>query len=156
MRKRHSQDLPHPLKTPRPACSRPACELTRARAGRRRRTLAVHRWDSVLRNMVTTSGRVLGLSARSGGQVLKQDSRPECQHSDIAPPPCTQPTAGGLELGTGTGPYDAWVTVGRGSTQCCIWLCGLLPPVSERLAIRTMAQVAVLGALLGCGYRVNG
>ena len=73
MRKRHSQDLPHPLTNPRPACSRPACELTRARAGRRRRTLAVHRWDSVLRNMVTTSGHVLGLSARE--QMAKFSNR---------------------------------------------------------------------------------
>ena len=32
----------------------------------------------------------------------------------------------------------------------------ILPPVSERLAIRTMAQGAALGALLGCGCRVYG
>jgi hypothetical protein len=31
----------------------------------------------VLRNMVTARGRVPAMSARSGGQVLKQESRPE-------------------------------------------------------------------------------
>ena len=30
----------------------------------------------------------------------------------------------------------------------------VLPPVSERLSIRTMAQAKALGALLGCGCRV--
>ena len=106
-----------PPDKPPPACSRPACELTRARAGRRRRTLAVHRWDSVLRNMVTTSGRVLGLSARSGGQVLKQESRPERQHSDIAPPPSPPREGWSWALGRGR-----TVTVGRPSV---VWLCGL-------------------------------
>jgi len=38
----------------------------------------------VLRNMVTTSGRVPAMSASSGGQVLKQDSRPERRHSGTA------------------------------------------------------------------------
>ena len=59
--------------------------LTRAEAGRRRRALAVHRRDSrVLRNMVTTSGPVRGLSASSGDQVLKQESRPKRRHSVAA------------------------------------------------------------------------
>ena len=39
---------------------------------------------TVLRNMVTTSGRVRGLSARSGGQVLKQERVPQRRHSDTA------------------------------------------------------------------------
>ena len=39
---------------------------------------------TVFRNMVTTSGRVLSLSASSGGQVLKQESRPQRRHSDTA------------------------------------------------------------------------
>ena len=34
--------------------------------------------------MVTTSGRVLSLSASSGVQVLKQESRPQRRHSDTA------------------------------------------------------------------------
>lgn len=34
--------------------------------------------------MVTTSGRVRGLSARSGGQVLKQERVPKRRHSDTA------------------------------------------------------------------------
>ena len=38
----------------------------------------------MFRNMVTTSGRVLSLSASSGGQVLKQESRPQRRHSDTA------------------------------------------------------------------------
>ena len=38
----------------------------------------------MLRNMVTTSGRVPAMSASSGGQVLKQDSRPERRHSGTA------------------------------------------------------------------------
>ena len=33
---------------------------------------------------------------------------------------------------------------------------GILPPFSERLAIRTMAQCVALGALSGCGCRVYG
>ena len=39
---------------------------------------------TVFRNMVTTSARVLSLSASSGGQVLKQESRPKRRHSDTA------------------------------------------------------------------------
>ena len=39
---------------------------------------------TVRRNMVTTSGRVRGLSARSGGQVLKQERVPQRRHSDTA------------------------------------------------------------------------
>jgi len=39
---------------------------------------------TVFRNMVTTSGHVLGLSASSGGQVLRQESRPQRRHSDTA------------------------------------------------------------------------
>ena len=39
---------------------------------------------TVLRDMVTTSGRVPAMSARSGGQVLKQESRPERRHSVTA------------------------------------------------------------------------
>ena len=38
----------------------------------------------MFRNMVTTSGRVLSLSASSGVQVLKQESRPQRRHSDTA------------------------------------------------------------------------
>ena len=38
----------------------------------------------MFRNMVTTSGRVLSLSASSCGQVLKQESRPKRRHSDTA------------------------------------------------------------------------
>ena len=38
----------------------------------------------MLRDMVTTRGRVPAMSARSGGQVLKQESRPERRHSDTA------------------------------------------------------------------------
>ena len=37
---------------------------------------------TVLRDMVTTRGRVPAMSASSGGQVLKQESRPERRHSD--------------------------------------------------------------------------
>ena len=38
----------------------------------------------MFRNMVTTCGRVLSLSASSGGQVLEQESRPKRRHSDTA------------------------------------------------------------------------
>ena len=38
----------------------------------------------MFRNMVTTSGRVLSLSASSGGQVLKQERVPKRRHSDTA------------------------------------------------------------------------
>ena len=38
----------------------------------------------MLRDMVTTSGRVPAMSARSGGQVLKQESRPQRRHSGTA------------------------------------------------------------------------
>ena len=38
----------------------------------------------MLRSMVTISGRATSMSARSGGQVLKQESRPERRHSDTA------------------------------------------------------------------------
>ena len=38
----------------------------------------------MLRDMVTTSGRVPAMSASSGGQVLKQESRPERRHSGTA------------------------------------------------------------------------
>ena len=37
-----------------------------------------------------------------------------------------------------------------------VQLIKVLPPVSERLAIRTMARGAALGALSGCGCRVYG
>ena len=43
--------------------------------------------------------------------------------------------------------FDSYATFGQKR---------VLPPVSERLAIRTMAQGAALGALLGCGCRVYG
>ena len=38
----------------------------------------------MFRDMVTTRGRVPAMSARSGGQVLKQESRPKRRHSDTA------------------------------------------------------------------------
>ena len=38
----------------------------------------------MFRNMVTTCARVRGLSASSGGQVLKQDRVPQRRHSDTA------------------------------------------------------------------------
>ena len=38
----------------------------------------------MFRDMVTTRGRVPAMSARSGGQVLKQESRPERRHSVTA------------------------------------------------------------------------
>ena len=38
----------------------------------------------MLRDMVTTRGRVPAMSARSGGQVLKQESRPQRRHSGTA------------------------------------------------------------------------
>ena len=38
----------------------------------------------MLRSMVTISGRASGLSARSGGQVLKQERVPQRRHSDTA------------------------------------------------------------------------
>ena len=38
----------------------------------------------MLRNMVTTSGRVPAMSASSSGQVLKQESRPQRRHSGTA------------------------------------------------------------------------
>ena len=38
----------------------------------------------MLRNMVTARGRVRAMSARSGGQVLKQESRPKRRHSGTA------------------------------------------------------------------------
>jgi len=38
----------------------------------------------VFRSMVTTCGRATSMSARSGGQVLKQESRPQRRHSDTA------------------------------------------------------------------------
>jgi hypothetical protein len=38
----------------------------------------------VLGSMVTISGRATGLSARSGGQVLKQESSPQRRHSGTA------------------------------------------------------------------------
>ena len=38
----------------------------------------------MLRNMVTTCGRVRVLSARSGGEVLKQERVPKRRHSDTA------------------------------------------------------------------------
>ena len=38
----------------------------------------------MFRNMVTTSGRVLSLSASSGGQVLQQERVPKRRHSDTA------------------------------------------------------------------------
>ena len=38
----------------------------------------------MLRSMDTISGRATGLSASSGGQVLKQESRPQRRHSDMA------------------------------------------------------------------------
>ena len=39
---------------------------------------------TVLRDMVTARGRVPAMSARSSGQVLKQESRPERRHSGTA------------------------------------------------------------------------
>ena len=39
---------------------------------------------TVFRDMVTTCGRVPAMSASSGGQVLKQESRPQRRHSDTA------------------------------------------------------------------------
>ena len=39
---------------------------------------------TVLRSMDTISGRATSMSARSGGQVLKQESRPQRRHSDTA------------------------------------------------------------------------
>ena len=39
---------------------------------------------TVLKDMVTTRGRVPAMSASSGGQVLKQESRPKRRHSDTA------------------------------------------------------------------------
>ena len=39
---------------------------------------------TVFRDMVTTCGRVPAMSASSGGQVLKQESRPKRRHSDTA------------------------------------------------------------------------
>ena len=39
---------------------------------------------TVFRDMVTTRGRVPAMSASSGGQVLKQESRPQRRHSDTA------------------------------------------------------------------------
>ena len=38
----------------------------------------------MLRDMVTTRGRALAMSARSGGQVLKQERVPKRRHSDTA------------------------------------------------------------------------
>ena len=38
----------------------------------------------MLRSMVTISGRATSMSASSGGQVLKQESRPKRRHSDTA------------------------------------------------------------------------
>ena len=38
----------------------------------------------MFRDMVTTCGRVPAMSASSGGQVLKQESRPQRRHSDTA------------------------------------------------------------------------
>ena len=39
---------------------------------------------TVFRDMVTTCGRVPAMSARSGGQVLKQERVPQRRHSDTA------------------------------------------------------------------------
>ena len=39
---------------------------------------------TVFRDMVTTCGRVPAMSARSGGQVLKQERVPKRRHSDTA------------------------------------------------------------------------
>ena len=39
---------------------------------------------TVFRDMVTTRGRVPAMSARSGGQVLKQERVPKRRHSDTA------------------------------------------------------------------------
>ena len=39
---------------------------------------------TVLRSMDTISGRATGLSASSGGQVLKQERVPQRRHSDTA------------------------------------------------------------------------
>ena len=39
---------------------------------------------TVLRDMVTTRGRVPAMSASSGGQVLKQERVPQRRHSDTA------------------------------------------------------------------------
>ena len=38
----------------------------------------------MFRDMVTTRGRVPAMSVSSGGQVLKQESRPKRRHSDTA------------------------------------------------------------------------
>ena len=55
----------------------------------------------MLRNMVTTSARVRGLSARSGGQVLKQERVPKRRHSDTAWMVLTKPRVNlGLPIAT--------------------------------------------------------
>ena len=43
-----------------------------------------------------------------------------------------------------------------GSVRIIVTSNTVLPPFSERLAIRTMARGAALGAISGCGCRVYG
>ena len=64
-----------------------ALTVTRARGDLRRRALAVHRRGTVLSIAWSPSVAVLAatsMSARSGGQVLKQERVPERRHSGTA------------------------------------------------------------------------
>ena len=74
------------------------CSTTGANKSRTKRSLCAKRelgelaaaahlqstGGTVLGDMVTTRGRVPAMSARSGGQVLKQERVPKRRHSDTA------------------------------------------------------------------------
>ena len=105
----------------------------------------------MLRDMVTTRGRVPAMSARSGGQVLKQERVPKRRHSDTAWMVLTKLRVNlGLTIATmvekpQSAPVKSWIdrtstqptpregwswALGRGRTvtvgrPSVVWLCGL-------------------------------